>query len=37
MVENILKNGSRECSRFLKVGHKFGEDFDAVRMQKQLE
>ncbi len=32
-----LKNGFRECGRFLKVGRKFGEDFDAVWMQKQLE
>ena len=32
-----LKNGFRECRRFLKVGHKFGEDFDVVWMQKQLE
>jgi L-amino acid N-acyltransferase YncA len=32
-----LKNGFRECGRFLKVGHKLGEDFDAVWMQKQLE
>jgi L-amino acid N-acyltransferase YncA len=32
-----LKNGFRECGRFLKVGRKFGEDFDVVWMQKQLE
>jgi L-amino acid N-acyltransferase YncA len=32
-----LQNGFRECGRFLKAGHKFGEDFDAVWMQKQLE
>jgi L-amino acid N-acyltransferase YncA len=31
-----LGNGFRECARFLKVGRKFGEDFDAVWMQKQL-
>jgi L-amino acid N-acyltransferase YncA len=32
-----LKNGFRECARFPKVGHKFGEDVDAVWLQKQLE
>jgi phosphinothricin acetyltransferase len=31
-----LKNGFRECGRFLKVGRKFGEDFDVVWMQKIL-
>lgn len=31
-----LKNGFQECGRFLKVGRKFGEDFDVVWMQKQL-
>jgi L-amino acid N-acyltransferase YncA len=31
-----LKNGFRECGRFLRVGRKFGEDFDVVWMQKQL-
>ena len=31
-----LKNGFRECGRFLKVGRKFGEDFDAVWLQKRL-
>ena len=36
-LEFHLKNGFRECARFLKVGHKFGEDFDAVWLQKQLE
>ncbi len=35
-LEFHLKNGFRECARFLKVGHKFGEDVDAVWMQKQL-
>lgn len=32
-----LKNGFRECARFPKVGHKFGEDVDVVWMQKQLD
>ena len=32
-----LKHGFRECARFLKVGHKFGEDVDAVWLQKQLD
>lgn len=32
-----LRNGFRECNRFLKVGRKFGQDVDAVWMQKQLE
>jgi len=32
-----LKHGFRECARFPKVGRKFGEDVDAVWMQKQLE
>lgn len=36
-LEFHLKNGFRECGRFLKVGRKFGEDFDVVWMQKQLE
>jgi phosphinothricin acetyltransferase len=31
------KNGFRECGRFLKVGRKFGEDFDAVWLQKRLD
>ena len=31
------KHGFQECARFLKVGHKFCEDFDAVWLQKQLE
>jgi L-amino acid N-acyltransferase YncA len=31
-----LKNGFRECGRFLKIGRKFGEDFDAVWLQKPL-
>jgi phosphinothricin acetyltransferase len=31
-----VKNGFRECGRFLKVGRKFGEDFDAVWLQKRL-
>lgn len=31
-----LKNGFRECGRFLKIGRKFGEDFDAVWLQKRL-
>jgi L-amino acid N-acyltransferase YncA len=31
------KHGFRECARFLKVGRKFGEDFDVVWLQKQLE
>jgi phosphinothricin acetyltransferase len=30
------KNGFRECGRFLKVGRKFGEDFDTVWLQKRL-
>ncbi len=30
------KNGFRECGRFLKIGRKFGEDFDAVWLQKRL-
>ncbi len=29
-------HGFRECGRFLRVGHKFGEDFDVVWMQKCL-
>jgi phosphinothricin acetyltransferase len=36
-LEFHRKNGFRECARFPKVGRKFGEDFDAVWMQKQLE
>jgi L-amino acid N-acyltransferase YncA len=36
-LEFHLKNGFRECGRSLKVGHKFGKDFDVVWMQKQLE
>jgi L-amino acid N-acyltransferase YncA len=36
-LEFHLKKGFRECYRFLKVGHKFGEDVDAVWLQKQLE
>lgn len=32
-----LKNGFRECGRLLRVGRKFGEDFDVVWMQKHLE
>lgn len=31
-----LKNGFKECCRFIRVGRKFGEDFDVVWMQKQL-
>ena len=31
-----LKNGFRECGRFLKIGRRFGEDFDAVWLQKRL-
>ncbi|MBI4642672.1 MAG: GNAT family N-acetyltransferase [Deltaproteobacteria bacterium] len=31
-----LKNGFQECGRFLRVGRKFGEDFDVVWMQKHL-
>jgi L-amino acid N-acyltransferase YncA len=31
-----IKNGFRECGRFLRVGRKFGEDFDVVWMQKHL-
>jgi phosphinothricin acetyltransferase len=31
-----LQNGFQECGRFLKVGRKFGEDFDVVWMQKHL-
>jgi phosphinothricin acetyltransferase len=30
------KNGFQECGRFLKVGRKFDEDFDAVWLQKHL-
>jgi len=30
------KNGFRECGRFLKIGRKFGEDFDVVWLQKRL-
>jgi len=37
LIEFHLKNGFRECGRFMKVGRKFGEDFDVVWMQKQLE
>lgn len=35
-IQFHLKNGFRECGRFLKVGRKFGKDFDAVWMQRQL-
>lgn len=31
-----VKNGFRECGRFLKIGRKFGEDFDVVWLQKRL-
>lgn len=31
-----LKHGFRECGRFLKIGRKFGEDFDVVWLQKRL-
>ena len=30
------KNGFREVGRFVKVGRKFGEDFDAIWLQKRL-
>ena len=30
------KQGFRECGRFLRVGRKFGRDFDLVWMQKHL-
>jgi L-amino acid N-acyltransferase YncA len=30
------KNGFVECGRFIKVGRKFGRDFDMVWMQKHL-
>jgi L-amino acid N-acyltransferase YncA len=32
-----LQHGFREYTRFLKVGQKFGEDIDAVWLQKQLK
>jgi L-amino acid N-acyltransferase YncA len=32
-----LQNGFQECGRFLRVGRKFGEDFDVVWMQRHLE
>lgn len=35
-LEFHRKNGFRECGRFLKVGRKFGEDFDVVWLQKRL-
>ena len=31
------KNGFKECGRFRRVGRKFGEDFDEVWMQLELE
>jgi phosphinothricin acetyltransferase len=30
------KNGFVECGRFIRVGRKFGQDFDMVWMQKHL-
>jgi L-amino acid N-acyltransferase YncA len=36
-LEFHRKNGFRECGRFLKVGRKWGEDFDVVWMQKHLD
>jgi L-amino acid N-acyltransferase YncA len=30
------KNGFRECGRFLKMGRKFGRDFDVVWMQRMI-
>lgn len=30
------KNGFQECGRFIKVGRKWGEDFDVVWLQKHL-
>jgi phosphinothricin acetyltransferase len=30
------KNGFVECGRFIRVGRKFGQDFDIVWMQKHL-
>jgi L-amino acid N-acyltransferase YncA len=32
-----LKNGFIECGRFVRVGSKFGRDFDVVWMQKFLD
>jgi L-amino acid N-acyltransferase YncA len=31
------KNGFSVCGRFLRVGKKFGEDFDLIWMQKQIK
>ena len=31
-----LQNGFKECGRFLRVGCKFGQDFDVVWMQRLL-
>ena len=31
-----LQNGFKECGRFLRVGRKFGQDFDVVWMQRLL-
>jgi len=30
------KHGFRECGRFIRVGRKFGQDFDIVWMQRHL-
>jgi len=30
------RNGFQECGRFVKVGRKFGKDFDLVWMQKRI-
>jgi phosphinothricin acetyltransferase len=31
-----LKHGFKECGRFLRIGQKFGRDFDVIWMQKFL-
>jgi phosphinothricin acetyltransferase len=30
------KQGFQECGRFLKIGRKWGQDFDVVWMQKMI-
>ena len=35
-VEFHRKNGFAECGRFIRVGQKFGQDFDVVWMQRSL-
>jgi phosphinothricin acetyltransferase len=35
-IDFHLKNGFKECGRFLQIGRKRGRDFDLIWMQKML-